>query len=161
MDLGGAEEALLRYSRWWVNDDLDGDPFDVEVSDDGGASWTLLECVTDSPAGWFERNYELGNYVELTSQMRVRFSATDNPNNSKDEAGLDAFELADVSCTNPGTGDYDGDNSVDLADYAAFQTCFGGSATGDCGTAFEFVLNGQIDLDDLARFVLYLDPPKE
>jgi hypothetical protein len=64
-----------------------------------------------------------------------------------------AAEYADVS------GDYDLDDDTDLADFAAFQRCFGSAAAGACGQAFEFVANGVIDLDDLAMFNVCLNGP--
>jgi len=50
------------------------------------------------------------------------------------------------------TGDFEPDGDVDLADFAAFQRCFGQAAAGACGEAFEFVPSGAIDLDDFAVF---------
>jgi hypothetical protein len=160
LDLGDAENPVVRYARWWSNDDLDGDPFDVEVSNDGGQSWALIERAADIPPGWIERTAYLTDYTTPSSQTLVRFSATDVPNNSKTEGGLDAVTVFDLGCLGPGTGDYDGDGDVDLADCGAFQECFNGPAEGECLNAFEFVGNGQIDLDDLTKFVLVLTGPE-
>lgn len=55
--------------------------------------------------------------------------------------------------------DYDGDEDVDLEDYSAFQLCFGSAATGPCADAFEFVVDGVIDLDDYAEFEARLIGP--
>jgi hypothetical protein len=49
-------------------------------------------------------------------------------------------------------GDYDDDGDVDLLDYAAFQTCFGSTATGACGIVFDFVVDGMIDGADYPAF---------
>jgi hypothetical protein len=89
---------VLRYARWWYNDDLDSDPFDVEVSNDDGASWVLIERVINLSGGWVERSVYLTDYITLTSQMKVRFSAMDNPNNSIDEGGVDAVKIFEVQC---------------------------------------------------------------
>ena len=34
----------------------------------------------------------------MTDQFRIRFSATDNPNNSVTEGGIDRFQLAGIQC---------------------------------------------------------------
>ncbi len=100
----------------------------------------------------------LADYVALTSQVRVRFSVMDNPNDSKTEAGIDAVEILDLACLQ-GNGDFDGDNDVDLADFAGFQVCCDGPATGNCGGAFEFHPDGYINLDDLAGFIAMMTGP--
>jgi hypothetical protein len=98
LDLSGTTDPVLRYARWWSNDDQDSDPFDVEVSNDDGGSWVLIERAVNLPAGWVERSVNLNGYITLTAQMKIRFSAMDNPNNSVDEGGVDAFEVFDVEC---------------------------------------------------------------
>ena len=99
LDMSSASDPLLRYARWWANDDQDEDPFDVEISNDNGASWSLIENVINIEPGWIAREVHLNDYITpLTGQMRVRFSAMDNPNDSKDEGGVDAVEVFDIQC---------------------------------------------------------------
>jgi hypothetical protein len=100
-DLTGRGDPVLRYARWWSNDDQDADPFDVEISNDSGATWVLIERVINIPIGWVEHTVNLTDYYaleEFTDEMVVRFSAMDNPNNSIDEGGVDAVEVFDVVC---------------------------------------------------------------
>ena len=101
MDLSTAVDPILRYARWWANDDQDGDPMDIEISNDNGASWVTVETVANVPPTWVERTVYIAEVIDplpLTSQMKVRISAMDVPNNSKDEGGFDAFEVFDVQC---------------------------------------------------------------
>jgi hypothetical protein len=99
IDLDGWTNPVLRYARWWANDDQDGDPMDVEISNDDGGTWYPVETVTNIPPGWVDRSVYITDYVTpLTSLMKVRFSVMDNPNNSKDEGGIDAFEVFEVQC---------------------------------------------------------------
>jgi hypothetical protein len=100
LDMGGMTDPVCRYARWWSNDDQDADPFDVEVSNDGGANWVLIERVTNIgvPTTWIFREVHLTDFTTLTDQMQIRFSATDNPNNSVDEGGVDAVTIFDVEC---------------------------------------------------------------
>jgi carboxypeptidase D len=56
-------------------------------------------------------------------------------------------------------GDYDEDGDVDVYDFGALQVCFGLAASGQCGDAFELVVDGVIDLDDFAVFQPLLTGP--
>ncbi len=98
MDLTAMSDPLFRYARWWANDDQDSDPFDVEVSNDDGANWILVERVVNIPSGWVAREVHLTDYITLTDQVKVRFSCMDNPNNSIDEGGVDAVKVFEVEC---------------------------------------------------------------
>jgi len=55
--------------------------------------------------------------------------------------------------------DYNSDGYVDLADFAAFQGCYGQPSGGACGAAFEYLPDGVIDLADFAVFVGTLNGP--
>lgn len=97
-DLQGTSVPTITYARWFTNDDNDdADRLDVEVSDDGGNTWTLAESVPDS-SDWIVHTVRLKDYITPSTQVRIRFSATDNPNNSITEAGLDAFSVDDFVC---------------------------------------------------------------
>jgi V8-like Glu-specific endopeptidase len=97
IDLSGRESVTLSYARWFFNDDNDIDRLDVHASSDGGSTWTQIESAPHQ-SGWVERIIPLEDFISLTSQVRLRFSATDNPNDSVTEAGLDAFSLSTYSC---------------------------------------------------------------
>jgi len=92
-DVRGFHAVTVSYARWFGNDDGDGDRLDVECSSDGGATWVAVESVGNT-GGWSEASWSIADYVPLTSQFQVRFSATDNPNDSITEAAIDAFRIA-------------------------------------------------------------------
>ncbi|HVP13394.1 MAG TPA: hypothetical protein VMV94_19635, partial [Phycisphaerae bacterium] len=96
--LAGLHNPRLRFAYWWYNDDLDGDPYMVEVSNDGGASWVMLQTFVNLRGEWHVAEYEVVNYIPLTSTMKLRFSVADIPNNSVDEGALDAVSVFDVTC---------------------------------------------------------------
>ncbi len=107
IDLSTTTDPVLRYARWWFNDDQDADPMDVEISNDNGGTWFTIETVTNIPPGWVEQTVYITDYITpLTSQMKIRFSVIDGTypdpppdnNNSKDEGGIDAFEVFEVEC---------------------------------------------------------------
>ena len=100
IDMAGRSDPVLRYARWWYNDDQDGDPMIIEVSNDDGDTWHLIEIVTNIPEGWVERTVYITDYVTpLTNQMKIRFSVADVPNNSKDEGAVDAVGVFEVLCS--------------------------------------------------------------
>lgn len=96
-DLSDATEPTISYARWFFSDDNDIDRLDVEVSNDNGTTWTIVESVPQSE-GWIKQTFRLRDFITPTSQMKVRFSATDNPNDSITEGGIDAFSIDDFVC---------------------------------------------------------------
>lgn len=82
-------DARISYHRWHYNDD-NNDWFVVEVSNDGGTTWTVAEQLQHT-SGWISTGFNVADVVGPTARTKVRFSAEDNPNDSVTEAGLDAF----------------------------------------------------------------------
>lgn len=103
IDLSGGD-ATIRYARWMYNDDLDADRLTTEVSNDDGNNWVFVDDVQNT-SGWEVHEFLVSDYVAPTSVVRVRFSATDNPNDSVTEAGIDAFEVIRISCDGGGGND--------------------------------------------------------
>ena len=100
LDLSGTTNPVLRYARWMACDDAGTAAEDflyVELSDDDGATWATVEVVADNPM-WVPVELYIADFVDLTSQVRLRFWTDDTPNNSKTEAAVDAVQIFDVSC---------------------------------------------------------------
>ncbi len=125
-DLSNAVTATLSYSRWYFcSDAMSGgtaseiDHLVVEVSSNGGASWTKIEDVVSSPSpnAWVARSINLGSYFPtFTNTMQVRFSIGDSPDNSITEAGVDEFRITFAACQSPCQGDLNSDGLVDGTD---------------------------------------------
>lgn len=99
------EEAIISYYRWYSNDTGDNaqaDIFEVEVSNNGGSTWTDLETVgptgPEAQGGWIFQQFNLGDVISLTNQMQVRFIASDLGGGSIVEAGVDGFTIQIVGC---------------------------------------------------------------
>ena len=92
LDLAGLTSAFVTYHRWYANLGAADDVFMVDISDDDGASWTNVETITNQNA-WSEVTVDVGEHVSLTSQVRLRFVAIDDPNNSLVEAGVDELRV--------------------------------------------------------------------
>ncbi|HET6164563.1 MAG TPA: S8 family serine peptidase [Planctomycetota bacterium] len=96
-DLTGLHNVHVSYARWFSNDDNDIDRLLVEVSSNNGSTWTTLESVGGT-TGWVVADFALDGVVTLNNQFKIRFSATDNPNDSVTEAALDRFQIVAYDC---------------------------------------------------------------
>ncbi|HKB14764.1 MAG TPA: hypothetical protein VKF62_01805, partial [Planctomycetota bacterium] len=93
-DLSGALEPRIRYARWFADATTVDDSLLVSISGDGGASWTPLETVAGSGRNaWNEVSFRVADFLAPTSQMRLRFVASDSPNNSVCEAAVDDLRV--------------------------------------------------------------------
>lgn len=153
-DLSNAPgNSVLSYARWFTNDDQragrpDMDRLVVQVSDNDGGSWVTLETVDDAMGGnqWRLMSWTLADHIDLTSQVRVRFVVSDNPNDSVTEAAIDAFRIEGLEC-GACRADFDGDGELTLFDFLAFQNAF---ATGDLAADFDG--DGELTLFDFLAF---------
>ncbi|MEO1278038.1 MAG: GC-type dockerin domain-anchored protein [Planctomycetota bacterium] len=154
LDLSSAPaNAVLSYARYFFNDDqaggiADPDRLVIEISDDAGASWTQLESVSHDADGgqWVRANWTVADFVDLTSQVQVRFTAGDTPNDSILEIAIDAFEILGLECGGC-RADFDGDGELNIFDFLAFQNAFN---TGDLSADFDG--DGDLTLFDFLEF---------
>ncbi|MEL6713842.1 MAG: choice-of-anchor B family protein, partial [Planctomycetota bacterium] len=107
IDMASMTEPVVSYDRWFhtaVNDNRD-DVFDVEISNDGGATWTLLESVgptgPEAEGGWIRATFRVRDHVSPTAQVQLRFIASDTGEPTIVEAGIDEFTVVDVACGTP------------------------------------------------------------
>ncbi len=109
----------------------------------GGTAWrsSVITAADLASAG-----------VTPGATMRVRFSANDADPQSIVEAGVDAFEIVEISCvTSTGcTGDFDDDGVIGLSDLAILLSNFGGSGAGIPGDTDD---DDDVDLTDLATLL--------
>ena len=132
LDLEG-RITTISYARYFVSGSTDR--FWVEVSNDDGNSWTMVEEFEPDPDGWVQASFIPTDFIAPTTDFRVRFSVADNPNNSFCEGGLDAFLITvERSCDAGGCvrdpawqcdGDVDGDGQVNPVDSGLVQAAFG------------------------------------
>jgi len=108
--LAGLAAPHLTYARWYSNHTgayPESDVMVVQISADGGASWTTLETVGPSGpevrGGWHRRDFAVRDYVGTAQQFSVRYRVSDLGGGSVVEAAIDAFTIYELTCT-PGPG---------------------------------------------------------
>ncbi|MCH2149583.1 MAG: hypothetical protein MK095_09135, partial [Phycisphaerales bacterium] len=152
------DSPTLSYARWFHNS-FGASPFEdtmeVEISDDGGASWILLEQVgPDGPevsGDWFVKEFALDDVAGFTpnDQFRIRFTANDTGNGSVVEAGVDAILISTVECDEGDCpADIDGSGQVDVGDLLAVI-----AAWGSADAEADLDGSGQVDVGDLLAVI--------
>ena len=145
-------DATVSYWRWYhISTEWD-DELVVEVSNNNGSSWTTVETIDDR-AEWTHVEWQVADYVTPTSQVRVRFTVDDSPNNSLVEALIDDFKVEIIECEPPPEcpEDLDGDGWINLADLAILLGNYGQS--GMSPEDGDFNGDGTVDLADLSQLL--------
>ena len=99
MDLSG-NDATVSYWRWYhISTELDDDLV-VAVTNNGGASWTTVESISDRQT-WTYVEWKVSDYVTPTAQVQVRFTVNDTSPGSLMEALVDDFSVSGYVCDGP------------------------------------------------------------
>jgi len=108
VDISALGNPTVSYARWFDNTagaEPNQDVMAVEVSDDGGSSWTLLEVIgpagPEAAGGWVFVSFEISQFVTPTANFRIRWTASDNAPGSVVEAGIDAISISGIDCEDP------------------------------------------------------------
>ncbi len=128
VDLDGTD-AFIEYQRWAESIFGGHDGLVIEVSNNGGASWVLVETVTDTANSWQPNTFLVSQYVVPTSTVRVRFSICDCANDSATEAGVDDFVVT-VLCSVNCQADLDDDGQIGITDLLDLLAAWGSNPKG-------------------------------
>ena len=123
------EDAELVYWRWYSNNQgaaANSDSMRVEISNDVGNSWTLLEDVSENANDWVEVRLRIADFVEPTDMIMVRFIASDLGDGSIVEAGVDDLRIESVGCSFS-QADLNQDGTLDFFDVSLFLNAFNNS----------------------------------
>ncbi len=95
MDGTVGSDPHITYWRWWADEGIGDDPFIVELSNDDGGSWVTLETVGPgvTPGAWVFQSHRVADFVDLTDQLRIRFTVSDAGEGNVIEAGVDGVAL--------------------------------------------------------------------
>ncbi len=101
-------DARIEYARWYSNDYGNApysDTMKVYISNDAGSNWTLVERIgpaDQASGGWYEHAFSVSEFITPTSQMKLRFEASDLGDGSVVEAAVDAVNVLQYACGTPG-----------------------------------------------------------
>ena len=125
LDLSTSTDPLIRYWRWYSNTEgasPNADVFVIDISDDGGATWTNVESVgptgSETDGGWFSHQLRAADLIVLSAQVQLRFVASDLGSGSIVEAAVDDLEVFDLTC-DVVLPDCNGNGIVDSDDIAS------------------------------------------
>ncbi|MEM9082742.1 MAG: S8 family serine peptidase [Planctomycetota bacterium] len=156
LNLAGATDITVSYDRWYSNSAGTGaseDVFIVQVSSDGGESWTIAETVgptgEGTMGGWISASFTLDDLITPSATTRIRFVADDSNTGSLIEAAIDAFAIDAKACTHPASGpNFNQDADVNAADTTAFITALNASEPSS-----DFDFSSTPDFFDLSAFL--------
>jgi len=155
--------TVVSYRRWYsttAGSNAFQDVLQIEVSGDGGSTWTELETVgpagSDTDGGWFLKSFSVADFVSPTSQLRLRFIASDTDPQSVVEAAVDAVLLRSIVCLGPVlcAWDLDGSGDVGITDFLALLAVW---AT-DPGGPPDFDGNGTVGITDFLELLANWGP---
>lgn len=174
-DLSASTNPVISYWRWFSNNSGAGpgtDRLRVDISANGGTSWTSVEVVGPTGAGtsggWIRNEFLVTDYIALTSSTRLRFIAEDVAAASIVEAAIDDLLIGEIFCN-----DCNGNGVADDEDIAngSSQDADGDGVPDECQCTpwvrGELNDDGTIDLSDAVTLLIYLfsggiapDPPE-
>ena len=150
-DLTGLDEPTLEYWYWYSNN-LGGAPnadsMPIEISANGGTTWTLVEDVATNNGVWTKRTWRVRDFITPSATVRVRFVARDLATGSLVEAGVDDVRITNIDCVAAIQGDLNGDGLVNAGDLAILL-----GAWGTTGGVSDINGDGAVDAVDLALLV--------
>ena len=124
-DLSNFDDVLLTYYRWYSNDlgnNPGNDVWQVQVSNDDGETWSDIENTSSANNSWLKKRFVLSDFIDITSQIKFKFIASDIFNDgdvgsggSLVEAALDDFILEAIAFDSI-AGDVNLDGSLDVLD---------------------------------------------
>jgi len=129
--LAGYQDGIVSYARWYSNNTgsaPNADSMPIEISSDGGTTWVQMELVTENLNAWATKSFRVGQFVQPTATMKVRFRARDEGSGSLVEAGVDDFRVEGIGCTASNPADIDGNGAVDGADLGLLLAGWGSSS---------------------------------
>jgi hypothetical protein len=146
IDLSMYTDAIITYNRWFSNGKGTApfeDIFQVEVSDDDGASWRPVQTIgpgtsPNTTGGWvIDSSFTLSySGAHTTDRNRLRFVVRDDFADSVVEAAIDDLRITGSLCQQPCDSiDFNRDGLLpDVLDIEDFLSVFSGGpcSTNDC-----------------------------
>ncbi|MFO0829742.1 MAG: choice-of-anchor B family protein [Phycisphaerales bacterium] len=151
-DVSALTDPIISYWRWYSNNQGSNpgtDAMPVYISNNGGASWVPLETVTENAGAWVKKSFHIADYVTPTSQIRLKFVASDEGTGAIVEAGVDDVAISSYDCPTNLPGDLNSDGSVNTADLGVLLGQWGPVQAGS-GASADLNDDGVVNAADLA-----------
>ncbi len=103
-NMASANAPIVEYFRWYANNGNTAvdDTFNIEVTTNNGATWVPAETLTTSSNAWVRASWSFASLgLTPTSQVRLRFIASDINTGSIVEAAIDDLLITDRLCNAP------------------------------------------------------------
>ena len=121
------------------------------ASNDDGATWVDFGFLFPTNGEWSYFRYDFEPYIETSDQMRMRFVAINNDEDSIFEAAIDDIQIDRIACP-PSPADLNGDGTLDFYDVSAFIVAYQSN-----DPVADFNADGQWDFFDVSMFLeIYL-----
>jgi hypothetical protein len=101
-DISNASDPVLTWYSWRFGYDFNtgngvvpvtNDALTTEVSADGGQTWTLIDTDSSNTQSWVRKDIRLADFVPLTGEIRLRFTMSDDDEQSISEAMIDDIRI--------------------------------------------------------------------
>lgn len=92
IDLSTGDAQIDFYLWFYHSSNGNFEPLEIDISNNNGSTWTNVENVASNPS-WSKHSVVVSDHVTPTAQIRLRFTASDNPNDSVVEALLDDLSV--------------------------------------------------------------------
>jgi hypothetical protein len=109
-DLTGGHDIQISYWRWYTNSwgyNPSEDYWSVDISNDGGQTWSSVEYTYLSSSSWQQRSIDLADFFAVPDLVQLRFIAEDIGGGSLVEAAVD--DLTIIGIFDPVSGISQGD----------------------------------------------------
>jgi hypothetical protein len=106
-NVSGAASVNIRFFRWFNNQHGSApgvDPWRLWGSNDGGATWTVMQLSAATTQDWTANEYELTDFFPAPDQLRLKFVAQDLGADTIVEAGLDDLVIMVFTTTGADDG---------------------------------------------------------
>jgi len=95
------DTGWVGFAAWLYSASGNPDVLSAEISNNDGATWTQIAEFEDADT-WREHQAVITDFITPTQTMKMRFVVSDNPDDSRTEACVDAFQVIDLYCDRMG-----------------------------------------------------------
>ncbi|HBC47727.1 MAG TPA: hypothetical protein DCZ43_11830 [candidate division Zixibacteria bacterium] len=101
-NLSAYDNPIIEYFRWFTTTRNVDDTFEVQISSDGGTSWSPVEILTSIENSWVRARFLVDQVISQRSQVKLRFSASDKGSGGIVEGGVDDLTFYSITLTSVG-----------------------------------------------------------